>query len=210
MNRLFNMDNKLTRLLGKLANLVFLQLLTLICCLPIITTGASLTAMHKVLLQLKRDEEGSITKAFFHSFRINFRQATIIWIFFILLFLALYLDRAFLSGSSSSAFLIMRYLLSIILILAIVSLNWIFVVLSRYNNSIWGSLRSAILVGISHPLHTLVMVILMFLPLLALYLSLRTLPLVVLLGVTLPGYLQTFVYSRIFDKLENASTEASS
>lgn len=81
MDRLFNMDNKLMRLLGKLANLVFLQLLTLICCLPIITAGASLTAMHKVLLQLRRDEEGSITKAFFHSFRINFRQATIIWFF---------------------------------------------------------------------------------------------------------------------------------
>lgn len=210
MNKLFDSDSKLIYWANKLADLVLLQLLTLLCCLPVITAGASFTAMHKVLLQLRRDEESGVTKAFFRSFRSNLRQATIIWVFFILLFLALYLNWRILTDASSSAtFRIVGYLFPIMFILAILSLNWIFVILSRYHNSIWGSLQTALLVGLSHPLYSFAMVLLMLLPPLALFLSIRTLPLVLLLGFTLPGYLQALMYSRVFDKLEEASRKQS-
>lgn len=205
MNKLFKFDNKLTRLIGKLADLMLLQLLTLLCCLPIITIGASLTAMHKILLQLRRNEEGSIAKDFFRAFRSNLRQGILIWIFYILLFLFLFLDQTLLSSVSSNLPLqALHYLLTIIVVLSLMSLNWAFVILSRYQNSLWGTLRSAFLVGIAHPLHSLAMTALMLLPWGALLLSYRTVPFVVLLGLTLPGYLQAIIYSRIFDKLENS------
>ena len=46
MGRIFDMDSPVMRFLGRLADLMILNLVTLLCCLPVVTIGASLTAMH--------------------------------------------------------------------------------------------------------------------------------------------------------------------
>ena len=57
MDRLFNMDNKFFVFMGKIADLIILNLLCLVCCLPIVTAGASITAMFYVTLKMVRNEE---------------------------------------------------------------------------------------------------------------------------------------------------------
>ena len=41
MGRFFNMDNKFFVFMGKIADLCMLNLLCIICCIPIVTAGAS-------------------------------------------------------------------------------------------------------------------------------------------------------------------------
>ena len=72
MSRLFNLDSPIMVFLSKMADLLILNLLALICCIPIITIGASMTAMSYVTLKMVRDEECYIAKDFFKSFRQNF------------------------------------------------------------------------------------------------------------------------------------------
>ena len=57
MSNFFNMDNGLFRALGKLADLMLLNILFLVCSLPIFTIGASFTAMYYVTLKLAENEE---------------------------------------------------------------------------------------------------------------------------------------------------------
>ena len=57
----------LTGPLTTIAELAHLNLLTLLCCLPLITAGASLTAMHSVLVKMSRKEEGYIGRMFFDA-----------------------------------------------------------------------------------------------------------------------------------------------
>ena len=57
MGKLFNIDSPVMRFLGKVADLMILNLVTLLCCIPVVTIGASLTAMHYVLLKMVRNEE---------------------------------------------------------------------------------------------------------------------------------------------------------
>ena len=57
MDRLFNMDNKFFTVMGRVADLIMLNVVFLICCLPIVTIGASLTALHYVTLKMARNEE---------------------------------------------------------------------------------------------------------------------------------------------------------
>ena len=64
----------------KLACTAYLNLLWFICCIPIVTAGASTTALYYVTLKMVKDEESGLTRAFFHSFKENFRQGTIIWL----------------------------------------------------------------------------------------------------------------------------------
>ena len=71
--------------LNKMTDLLILNLITLLLCLPVITAGAALTAMHYVLLKMVRGEEGYIVKSFFRAFKREFRQATVMWIVFMAL-----------------------------------------------------------------------------------------------------------------------------
>ena len=66
--------------IGKVADFILLNLLTLVCSLPIITFGAAYTAKYYVSMKIVRGEEGTLFKAYFKAFKDNFKQATIIWI----------------------------------------------------------------------------------------------------------------------------------
>lgn len=66
----------LSAVLSKLGDLLALNLLCMFCCLPIVTVGASLSAMYAVLLRQNREENVSLVKGFFRAFRQNFLQAT--------------------------------------------------------------------------------------------------------------------------------------
>ena len=85
MSSLFNMDGPVMSFLNGLADLIWLNILALLCCIPIVTAGASLTALHYMTIKIVRKEEGYITRGFFKSFRQNFKQATIIWILMLLM-----------------------------------------------------------------------------------------------------------------------------
>ena len=55
---IFEEGSPFQRFLNKMADLLILNLIALLMCLPIITAGASLTAMHYVLLKMVRGAEG--------------------------------------------------------------------------------------------------------------------------------------------------------
>ncbi|MCC8026274.1 MAG: YesL family protein [Clostridium sp.] len=76
---IFNYDNALWRFIGKLADLMILNLLWTICSIPIFTIGASTTALYYVTLKLAKDEGNSVFASYFRSFKGNFRQATALW-----------------------------------------------------------------------------------------------------------------------------------
>ena len=85
MGKIFNMDSPIMRFLNLVADLMIMNFVVTLCCLPIITIGASVTAMHYVMLKMVRGEDGYLVKDFFKSFKLNFKQATIIWLIMLLL-----------------------------------------------------------------------------------------------------------------------------
>ncbi len=80
MHGILNPESPVMSFITKITYSAYLNLLWLVCCLPIVTAGASTTALFYVTLKVAKNEEGSLTKSFFHSFRENFRQATVIWL----------------------------------------------------------------------------------------------------------------------------------
>lgn len=77
MNSLFHYDGYLNRILTKLMYIVALNLLFLICSIPVITIGASCTAMYTVLFRFVRNDEPDILKTFFKAFRENLKNALV-------------------------------------------------------------------------------------------------------------------------------------
>lgn len=87
--KFFSYDSKFSQLLLKLAQSCYLNLLWMICSIPIFTIGASTTALYYVTLKMVKNEDGAITGMFFRAFRENFRQATVLWLILLLVGAAL-------------------------------------------------------------------------------------------------------------------------
>ena len=79
MGRLFEIDGKLFHAMSKIADLVTLNLLWLICCLPVVTIGASTSALYCVTLKMAGNEDTYVCSSFFHSLKENMKQSLIIW-----------------------------------------------------------------------------------------------------------------------------------
>ena len=65
MSSFFNMDSPIMRFLSRLCDLMILNILCLICCIPIVTIGASITALYSVTLKMVKGEDSYIAKGFF-------------------------------------------------------------------------------------------------------------------------------------------------
>ena len=71
----FRGDSAYTQIMTKIFNIFWLSILWLLCCIPVITIGASTIALYYVMLKLVKDEETTVTREFFHSFKQNFLQS---------------------------------------------------------------------------------------------------------------------------------------
>lgn len=72
-------DSPLGRLVGRLLELIGLNLLWVVCCLPVVTAGAATCALHFVLSPQRGENEGAF-RCYFRSFRRNFKIATFLWL----------------------------------------------------------------------------------------------------------------------------------
>ena len=79
---IFAPDGKLAGFLNALGNLIVLNILTLICSIPIFTFGASMTALYTMVMRMARKEDGKIISEYFKAFKANFKPATILWLIF--------------------------------------------------------------------------------------------------------------------------------
>ena len=199
---IFEEGSPFQRFLNKMADLLILNLIVLLMCLPIITAGASLTAMHYVLLKLVRGEEGYIVKSFFRSFKREFRQATVLWILYMAL-AALMASNLIMILQGGGVYPL--WLPSSILVVAVLELMFMiytFAMLSRFDNSIYQTLINAVTLTFSELPRSLEMAVITLVPLIAFFRASILLPLLVLFGLSVPGYACAIVYDPIFKKIE--------
>ena len=199
---LFEEGSPFIRFLNRMADLLIINLLTLLMCVPVITAGASLTAMHYVLLKIVRDEEGYIVRSFFRSFKRNFLQATALWLICAALY-ALMISSLSMIIQNSGSYPI--WLPSAILVTAILLwtvMIYAFALLSRYDNSVFRTLFNAVSLTFAELLRSLEMLVITLAPLALLLRTTFALPFLVLFGLSVPGYACAMIYDPIFRKIE--------
>ena len=158
MSELFNLDGPLMKYGNKFADLMVLNLLTVVCSIPIVTIGASYTAMHYVLLKIYRNEEGAIVKHFFHAFKTNFKKATIIWVAYLTAAAVITVNYLCIVKPTMGTNLLIVAVLLVVAAVGIFSLNWALILLSRYENTIKNTLKNGYVVGIGNLLKSILMV----------------------------------------------------
>lgn len=76
-------DNPLFRVIGKILEVIGVSILWLILCIPIVTAGASTTALYYTVNKTIKNGRGYAIRGFFSAFISNFKQSTIVWLFFL-------------------------------------------------------------------------------------------------------------------------------
>ncbi len=204
MNRFFNNDNPLLRIMGTVFDLIVLNVLTLLCCIPIFTAGASFSAMHYVLIHIVRGEETYIAREFFAAFKENFKQATLAWLAFLVIIALGVLDVLYvrsLEATSSRWILIAAVAFVGVTVYAI--WQYFFPLVARYSNSTKTHLLNAVSLSVAYLPRTLLMLIINgAVAALAISYWIYAVPLILLLGLTAPQVLCAYVYNPILLKLE--------
>ena len=168
MSNLFNLDGPVLQFINKIVYSVYLNILWFICSIPIVTIGASTTALFYVTLKISKNEEGSITKAFFHSFKENLRQGTVIWLILLAFGIILGIDGYVLYHMRfenvfwtlcTAVFCVAAAAYAIILM-------YIFPLLARFDNTIGAMFKNALFIGVRFLFCTALMAVIYFVMLL--------------------------------------------
>lgn len=79
-----NIDSPFYRTMGKIGDLLFANLLWLVCCLPIVTAGASTLGLFTVVNKMAAKEDYTVHTDFFKAFKRDFKQSTALWLVLLL------------------------------------------------------------------------------------------------------------------------------
>ena len=155
--KLFSYDSKFSQIMLKLCYGCYLNLLWMVCSLPVITAGAATAALYDVTLRLAREEEPPLTSRFFKAFRENFRQATILWLILLGVGALLGADGYILyrlsKGTTGVVPTVCTLGLALIIAAAIayvIVLLYVFPLVASVKNTNWAMLKNALLIGIHY------------------------------------------------------------
>ena len=207
MRNIFSPDNAVMQFITKIVGTVYLNILWFICCIPIVTIGASTTALFYVTLKMVKNEDGSLTRAFFHSFRANFKQGTKIWMILLALGLLLCADGYVLYHMRfENAFwtIITAIFLVAAAAYAIITM-YIFPLLARFDNSIKAMFKNAAVLGIRFLLCTVLMAVIYFV---MAYVVINIFTPAVIFGEGLCAFLCSYLLTNILAQCEEKSSAA--
>lgn len=170
MRGLFNPDNPIMRALSKLYDIVYLSLVWLLFCIPIITIGASTTALYYTSVKVLRKERGYIFHEFWHAFRLNFGSATVIWIIEAVIGILFVGNMRFALAQQGRMGQIMPVVYMVMIIIFIMIAVYLFPVLSRFSIKFFQLIKTSFFMSIKHLPRTILMAFVVIVSILSVYL----------------------------------------
>ena len=199
-------DNVIVRALNKICDMVCLNVLWLISCIPVVTIGASTTALYTVMLKLVKNEEGYILRGFFKAFRSNFRQSTVIWLIILALGLVCWIDYRVAGMMPGTAGFVMWSIFILLGFFLLAVMIYVFPLIARYENSIRATFQNAMLLAVGRLPYTFVMAAVTVGAVIASLWNTVTLmfaiPLWLLIGGALVAWLNSYILRRVFTIFE--------
>lgn len=129
--------NKFFEVLGKVTDILYLSILWLVFSLPLITIGASTTALYHSVVKVFLDDRGYITKEFWSAFKSNFKQSTIVWLLVLLISGVVVIDFLILKNLiSDTLYNVLLVVLIYVLINLIMFINCLFPSIARFNTTL--------------------------------------------------------------------------
>lgn len=201
MGGLFSVDGKFAQFMGKLADIIILNVLLVVCSIPIVTAGAAATAFYYVMLKLVKNEESYVFRSFLKAFRENFKQSTIVYL--IILGVAAVIGIDFICsetgwGTGNPLFVVF----CIIALFFYMGSCYLFPIMAFFENSTKKVFKNAFLMAIAHFPYTILIALVSFFPWFVLLFG-QILPAIffnLIIGFSLSGFINSQLFRRIFKR----------
>ena len=199
MRNLFNYENPFIQFLVRVGDLIILNVLFILCSAPVVTLGASLTALHRVTQNMLFEQEEPLLKAFFRAFRQNFKQSTLAWLVELLV-------MAYFNGGLAKA---MYILVAVLAILVAGVYAYLMPLIARYENGMRQQVNNAVVLAIIKLPKTLLLVFLNLLPVILVLISVpvfvQTLIFWVVIGFAFVSFIESSILKPVFQQLEKGN-----
>ena len=143
-------ESRVLTVLTALIDIIWAGLLWLLCSLPVVTLGASTTALYYAVVKCIRHERGRLTRSFFRAFASNFKLATGLWLLMLLYLLIGLGDAYALQRMGVQPGDLLYYISRLFFLPALLLFPWLFAFVSRFQNSVGGTLKFTAWLAMRH------------------------------------------------------------
>ena len=205
MKNLFRLDSPFMLFLAAVWDLIVLNLLFLICCIPIVTIGPAAAALYTCTMRMVRKEGDVGAKAFFIAFGQNFKKSFVLWLIYIAVAVMLVVNVWLMVNSGNDYSTGIKIACVFVLAVYAASVSWVFPLQARFENPVLTTLRNSLVFSIANPLRTLCVIICTVFPFAFLYLQtvlfLRLGWFWLLLGFAVLAYVNSMSFVKVTEKV---------
>ena len=196
----FGIDNPFFGFMGRLGDILILNILFVITCIPVVTIGTSLCAMYQVTLRMARKESNYVAGEYFRAWKAEWKQSTVIWLIMLAAGCLLVFDVIV----GRDMWNLLNAAVGALLFVWGMLFTYVFAVQARFANTVRNTIKNAMYMAVRHFPVTVLMLALNLLPVLCILLGTAAMamatPIYVVAGFALTARINAVFLNRIFEK----------
>lgn len=204
--KMFCYDGAYARFMGRVFDLMLLHLLWLLCSLPVVTIGASTTALFAVTLKMTKDKESYIVRSYFQAFVSNFGKATKLWLLEAAAFIWILGSLYICSRGEGIPLRIAGIVNAMCLVLLCLTACYVFPIQAKYENKVTGIIKSAFICSLRYLPYTIAIAAAIIIPVLLTAYAGSISPFLIAIWVSIgssaAAYTQSRLLNMVFQKAE--------
>lgn len=212
MGRFFRYDSPIMIGVGRIVDFFLLNLLWIICCIPVITIVPATAALYYVMLKIARKEEVRPVFGYLHAFRDNFKQGCVLTLIFAAIVALLYADYRIMTLQEGTVGSVLSILFLLLTALAAATMLYTFALQAQFSNTVFRTLKNAALLSLMKLPNTILLLVLHCIPLWVLMVApnivAMTMPFWVLFFPAVVAYLSSLRFVKIFAPLMEMNEDA--
>ena len=150
MYEIMHSDNRLFQILSRLGDLIALNLLFVVTCLPLVTIGSAFSAMYSVLFRLLDEEETPVLRTYWKAFKQNFKPSLPLWLPMAAIALLLVVNNVLLQNMSGSLVGVFSVVVMIAQVLYLCVFSYLFPMLALFENTAKDYFKKSLFFSVSH------------------------------------------------------------
>lgn len=194
MGSFFSTDNPLFAGLEYITNIIYASVLWILFSVPVITIGASSTALYYTVTKVIRHGRSYIFREFWQSFKSNLKQSTAIWLLYLVVMGILLIDIRVMGGFGTAVAQTMQFIFVAGICMVSAVMLYALAYIARFAQDTRHILINSVLMALRHLPKTLLLVALLVAVVLGTYLF----PLVIIFIPAVAALLDSLILESIF------------
>lgn len=195
-------SEKILNGLSKLGDMFILNFIYVLSCIPIITIGASMTALYYTTLKMAENNESYVWRDYWKAFKSNLKQATVIWLIVFAGWAVVALDFLIAGGLSMQLGTVVAIGVVVVAVFLGILGLYVFPLLARFDNTVVRTMKNAVMIAIRHLPSTILIALIHAAPLLVAFVSIEAFLkgfIVIMLFAASPlAYLESKLFVKVF------------